>query len=39
MTIRVWQGKGHTDRTAKLSSLLLELLRNWWKVARPATTT
>jgi integrase len=35
MTIRVEQGKGHKDRTAKLSPLLLELLRNWWKVARP----
>jgi integrase len=27
MTIRVEQGKGHKDRTAKLSPLLLELLR------------
>jgi site-specific recombinase XerD len=35
MTIRIEQGKGHKDRTAKLSPLLLELLRNWWKVARP----
>jgi len=35
MTIRIEQGKGHKDRTAKLSPLLLEELRNWWKVARP----
>ena len=35
MTIRIEQGKGHKDRTAKLSPLLLEQLRNWWKVARP----
>jgi len=35
MTIRIEQGKGHKDRTAKLSPLLLEQLRNWWKAARP----
>jgi integrase/recombinase XerD len=35
MTIRVEQGKGHKDRTAKLSPLLLELLRAWWTQARP----
>jgi site-specific recombinase XerD len=35
MTIRVEQGKGHKDRTAKLSPLLLDLLRAWWTVARP----
>ena len=35
MTIRVEQGKGHKDRIAKLSPLLLELLRNWWKLAQP----
>jgi len=35
MTIRIEQGKGHKDRTAKLSPLLLELLRAWWTQARP----
>jgi site-specific recombinase XerD len=35
MTIRVEQGKGHKDRTAKLSPLLLALLRSWWTQARP----
>jgi integrase/recombinase XerD len=35
MTIRVEQGKGHKDRIAKLSPLLLELLRAWWTQARP----
>jgi integrase/recombinase XerD len=35
MTIRIEQGKGHKDRTAKLSPRLLELLRAWWAEARP----
>jgi integrase/recombinase XerD len=35
MTIHVEQGKGHKDRTAKLSPLLLALLRSWWTQARP----
>jgi len=35
MTIRVEQGKGRKDRTAKLSPQLLELLRAWWTQARP----
>ena len=35
MTIRIEQGKGHKDRTAKLSPRLLELLRAWWTEARP----
>jgi len=34
MLIRVEQGKGHKDRNAKLSPVLLELLRAWWKVCR-----
>jgi site-specific recombinase XerD len=35
MVIRVEQGKGHKDRHVMLSGHLLELLRAWWKVARP----
>ena len=35
MVIRVEQGKGHKDRNAMLSASLLELLRAWWRVARP----
>jgi integrase/recombinase XerD len=34
MLIRVEQGKGHKDRNAMLSPVLLELLREWWKVCR-----
>ena len=34
MTLRVQQGKGHKDRYAMLSPLLLERLRVWWRVAR-----
>ena len=33
MTLRVEQGKGHKDRYAMLSPLLLERLRAWWLVA------
>ncbi len=33
--IRVEQGKGRKDRYALLSPLLLDLLRAWWKEARP----
>jgi len=36
MRIRVEQGKGRRDRDALLSPHLLAVLRNWWKVARPA---
>jgi site-specific recombinase XerD len=35
MTIRIEQGKGRKDRTAKLSPLLLALLSSWWTQARP----
>ena len=35
MVIRVEQGKGRKDRYVMLSAHLLELLRAWWKVARP----
>src|ERR1700739_2743766 len=36
MMLRVEQGKGHKDRFAMLSPQLLELLRDWWRIARPA---
>src|SRR5262249_27610941 len=36
MTLRVEQGKGRKDRFAMLSPQLLELLRDWWRIARPA---
>lgn len=32
MTLRVEQGKGHKDRYAMLSPVLLETLRAWWRV-------
>lgn len=35
MMLRVEQGKGRKDRFAMLSPQLLELLRDWWRVARP----
>ena len=35
MTLRVEQGKGQRDRTVMLSPRLLELLREWWRAARP----
>ena len=35
MVIRVEQGKGDKDRYVMLSAHLLELLRAWWKIARP----
>ena len=36
MILRVEQGKGKKDRYAMLSPQLLELLRDWWRIARPA---
>jgi integrase/recombinase XerD len=35
MMLRVEQGKGRKDRYAMLSPLLLDLLRDWWRIARP----
>ncbi len=35
MAIRIEQGKGGRDRYAMLSDPLLELLRAWWREARP----
>jgi len=35
MIIRVEQGKGHKDRNVMLSPSLLDLLRAWWRAARP----
>ena len=33
MTLRVEQGKGHKDRYAMLSPVLLQRLRTWWRIA------
>ena len=38
MTLRIEQGKGHKDRYAMLSPVLLERLRVWCKVARAQGT-
>jgi site-specific recombinase XerD len=35
MLLRIEQGKGRKDRFAMLSLQLLELLRDWWRIARP----
>jgi integrase/recombinase XerD len=35
MLLRIEQGKGRKDRFAMLSTQLLELLRDWWHIARP----
>lgn len=35
MVIRIEQGKGNKDRYVMLSPHLLELLRAWYKAARP----
>jgi integrase/recombinase XerD len=35
MMLRVEQGKGRKDRYAMLSPVLLDLLRDWWRIARP----
>jgi site-specific recombinase XerD len=36
MLLRVEQGKGQRDRYAMLSPCLLEVLRAWWRAARPS---
>ena len=35
MVLRVEQGKGHKDRHAMLSPMLLDILREWWRIGRP----
>jgi integrase/recombinase XerD len=35
MMLQVEQGKGHKDRYVMLSPQLPELLRDWWRIARP----
>ena len=35
MVLRIEDGKGGKDRLAKLSPLMLDELRAWWKVAKP----
>jgi site-specific recombinase XerD len=35
MLLTIEQGKGRKDRFAMLSPQLLELLRDWWRIARP----
>ncbi len=35
MVIRIEQGKGRKDRYVMLSRPLLDLLRTWWRIARP----
>lgn len=37
MVIRIEQGKGRKDRYVPLSPVLLAILREYWKVARPKT--
>src|SRR5205823_2916357 len=36
MLLKIEQGKGRKDRFAMLSPVLLELLRDWYRIARPA---
>ena len=35
MMLRIERGKGGKDRQSMLSPQLLELLRDWWRIARP----
>ena len=35
MLLRVEQGKGRKDRHAMLSPMLLDILREWWRIGRP----
>jgi integrase/recombinase XerD len=35
MVIRIEQGKGQKDRYVMLSPKLLQILRDWWRLARP----
>ena len=35
MLLKIEQGKGRKDRFAMLSPVLLELLRDWYRIARP----
>jgi site-specific recombinase XerD len=35
MLLRVEQGKGRKDRLAMLSPMLLDILREWWRIGRP----
>ena len=37
MVVRVDQGKGRKDRNVMLSPVLLTILREYWKIARPKT--
>jgi integrase/recombinase XerD len=37
MVIRIEQGKGQKDRYVMLSPKLLEILREWWRRARPTS--
>jgi site-specific recombinase XerD len=36
MLLRIEQGKGQKDRFAMLSPVLLDILRDWYRIARPA---
>ena len=36
LLLRIEQGKGRKDRFAMLSPKLLELLRDWYRITRPA---
>ncbi len=36
MLLRVEQGKGRKDRHAMLSPMLLDILREWYRIGRPA---